>query len=341
MTGIADIHLDGLNEILTLLSHGQWDGETGVLGRFSAYLETVKQKKSFHPATWQPRWRQNVRTFAKQAVATDPVPFQRLLKDRMEGLGDTEKEPLLFLELALLCQLFPTKSDYMGRYLESLLATYPTNAEFQLHHAHFLQAKGQWSDAHEAITKTLKLDLQNPFLIQTLFEFEKSYLHWLWKHRKTAEASTLLNAMQHNPHYLDATLQHHLQLLVDRHHDHQQIQDQLMNSASALKALSELERRRLIEVFGLFSAFLMLAFFMIQTTQHFSLKDALVLCTAMADIILIFAIALSYIFNQDRKPFYESGKFWVMVVLMAFLSVLIGAVFLKPYLSAALMMGMR
>lgn len=105
--------------------------------------------------------------------------------------------------------------------------------------------------------------------------------------------------------------------LSDRLNDHEIIDKRIEGINKIIHAAGERERKRLIEVLGIFTAILSFIFVNVNIAlKSLAVQDTLTLMGGMALILVLFAIVMSLLFARKRDSLVQELRFWIIVTLV-------------------------
>ena len=255
-----------------------------------------------------------------------------LIEQEMDSRG--EYEALNFIHSEIIWNYFDNKNDYVKDQIKELIKKYPTNPEFHHAYSHILECNGSFEIAVSEAKHCLSQEKGNYIFLYTYVEKVKKYFDNLLNKENLEDATRLLEKEEEyyktiTPFQKDFVVRINndtmFSSLKDRLKDHVTIASRIKHFSQEMERKINIEQKRLIEVLGLFSA--ILGFILTNIAigiSNLNLKDMMVLMISMATTLVIFAIAISYLFGRgDRSMkfwvFLEHRKFWALVILFAIL----------------------
>lgn len=301
-----------IEEIKKLITEDNQEADT----KFSTYITSINQLHgNYLKSKWEIQWRKNIyklgEIFNSNSSNKDASQFITIINKQLDL---EENEALHFIKAEISLNYYPQNSGYTISYIKKLLKKYPSNPEF--HHSY----SKCLIDDQKAISEcklALKIEPDNREFLLTSLNREKKYLDKLLLEGKILEAEKQIENMESFKLYeKEYVFNNIIVSLGDRINDHKIIDKKISGIDNLISTKSEEERKRLIEVLGIFVAILGFIFTNINIALQISdFKEMRLLMLEMAVIFLIFGISMSYIFQKDKKTFFKEGKFWILIGL--------------------------
>lgn len=317
-----------LKAIIAQIESDQIEGEGGAIEKFRTYLRQLLSENygQYDPDKWSVRWRKVVYDFGKVFRKNNANSFLMVLDDVSGMVSEArDKEVLDFIESEVRLNHFPLSQDGFKEYLLQLLNKYENNPEFKITYCNVLIADGKLPEAIAQSDLAIKIEPSNGVFVERKINFEKDYMRQLISDSKPKQALEYLEKMQKHSYYNENYVYNNF-LLTERYRiqDHISWSEKVKGLSDEIAKQTEKERRRLVEVIGIFAA--IISFVVIVTdiaiNQNFSLSEMLVLMTGMAFVLLIFAFAMSAIF-QTKEQLKSLPKIAMPVLLIVALFLLI------------------
>jgi len=322
------IYLSKLVVILNLIKKGNIENGHGALTKFDEYLDDVKYIGQFSSDNWDKYWRKKVYDFGKlfSGVAERHAGrFLRILNEKLKVIADSEKEVIEFIRAELVYH-YETKQSNLLKQFADLVHAYPDNPEFAQNYSNVLFENNYFSAAIQEAEKTLLIEPDNKVFLESILNKERGYFEYLLDQNDINSAKKLLQKMEKNDRYIKRpNFASQLVVMRDRFRDIDMIFKKIEGIDAIVKKAADREKWRYIEIFGVFSA--IIAFIVVNTdiaiAEKLEFAERLLLMVAMGFILSIFAITISYIFNQDNSKFFLKAKFWVLIILLIFIGGLV------------------
>lgn len=318
-----------LTEMTQKVVKGEIEGDNSASSLFSTYIDTLLNTGLFSVKDWPLDWqKKHLFFFSVFGESQEAIHvFLKQIKRKMREVSKHEpKEVLHYLYLGFLFYARMDRGVSVLEYSKTLLRQYPKHPDFFRYHALSLSREGLHKSAVEEMKLAMQYAEKNEIYVTDLLAVETKYLEELIGNRHFNEAEYFLNRQEE---YYQAffggaewaLIHRQLILFKSRLSDHRSVGRVLEKIGETITEKTEGERRRLVEVLGVFSAILAFIFMNIQIATKFTFYEAFWLMLTMGDLLLIFAITLSYVFNRSKKAhFFYHTRFWILLVLFTFLA---------------------
>ncbi|MBU1446295.1 hypothetical protein KKD70_03460 [Patescibacteria group bacterium] len=322
------IYLSQLVVIINLIKKGNIENGHGALKKFDEYLDDVKYLGQFSSDNWDKYWRKKVYDFAKlfdDVAERHAGRFLRVLNEKLKVIGDSEKEVIEFIKSELVYH-YETKQSNLLKQFADFVHQYPDNPEFAQNYSNVLFENNYFAAAIQEAEKTLLIEPDNKVFLESILNKERGYFEYLLDQNDIKAAKKLLQKMEKNERYIKRpNFASQLVVMRDRFRDIDMIFKKIDGIDAIVRKSNDREKWRYIEIFGIFSA--IIAFVVVNVdiaiAEKLAFAERLLLMVAMGAILSIFAITISYIFNQDDGKFFLKPKFWVLIILLVFVGVMI------------------
>lgn len=320
-----------INEVSELIKKEELDGGDGAYKKFEEYIQDIKSLGGFASGKWDPMWREKVCEFGELFRERNANRFIQILDEEVEG----DCEVVDFIRSEIVTNYYHRESDIFPKYIKDLVEKYPLNPEFHNSYGNYLRIKDKLSESIVEYKTALRIGGMDKSCRDNCFNAEMAYFNRLIEDDKIEEANLYFKKMSDFDQYKSPTLNNMLVTLRHRLEDHKIINEKIKSidkiieekideMDKSIREKVEKERNRFIEILGVFAAFLGFVFTNVNIAlSNLEPREVMFLMLEMAVVFLIFAISISYIFQQDRKEFYEENKFWVLVVLFLVILALI------------------
>lgn len=321
--------LVGLGNIEQSMNSNTPEGEICAVKEFKKSIEEVAGIGGYSCSNWDSSLRTRVYKFGEIFKEKDPCKFIEILEES-QGLQERDSEFLEFIKSEIVWNYFDQKSIFTSNVFRDLIEKYPYNPEFHHSYSHYLENIGEYELSISEARLALKMDNQNQTFFDTCFNKEKHYFNLLLKDKKIDQAENIGKEMlsliedDRQRHFVYNNI---IVALLDRIEDHRIIDKRIGEINDIIFREMEKERKRLIEVLSIFVG--ILGFIFINTNillNNLHGRDILSLMIAMADILIIFAITISYLFaskeSNDFWSFLRHRKFWIIACLFILLFVI-------------------
>ncbi|QQR84215.1 hypothetical protein IPJ72_03450 [Candidatus Peregrinibacteria bacterium] len=308
-----------INEIKKLIIEKELQGESGAYKKFEEYVKYIKKTLGCYEAKkWRKDWRENIYEFGRLFEKNDAGEFIKILSKEFQD-EDESNEVIEFVKSEIIANYFSMDSSFATDYFESIVKKYPTNPEFHYTYSHYLNKSGNYKKAIDECRIAVKIEPSNNDFGNTSFNREKTYFDVQILNGKILEAENQLQEMRNFDHYGSNMIFNNIMVaLGDRLNDHKIIEKKIAQIDGIITEKTEEERRKLIEVIGIFVAIMGFIFTNVNIVlKNLVVKEMMLLMLEMALIFLIFGISISYIFQKEKKTFYKEAKFWILILLLS------------------------
>ncbi|MBP6857616.1 MAG: hypothetical protein KBC11_00245 [Candidatus Pacebacteria bacterium] len=304
-----------------------------------AFKKYVKDISAISPAmfsnqNWPKTWRQEVYSFGEVFEKKDAGPY--IYEARFYTEQSTMNEIVSFIYSEIIWNYFERAGEYNREILKKLIDSFPHNPEFHHTYGHFLNENKNREKALFEYQRAINIDPVNITFISSYYACLKDFFEDLINKHSLDQAEQLLDktfSYLKEKKILDIPrtgrdIQARLASLKDRITDHKAIDKQVIYFQKEIENTIRVEQRRLIETLGIFSA--ILAFIITNVSiglSNLGVKEMMFLMFGMALVLLIFAVAISYLFGpklRHKPKFYHFKrlKFWVLLAIVVALFLL-------------------
>lgn len=313
-------YLIDLNKIIIDIEAGKINAPGEALDKFRTYVSQVKNLGRYNAVEWRDDFIYRIYEFGYKFKTVDPTVFLGIIETELLTSNFDEKEILYFLKSEILSnfdKLPKQESD-----LINLLNLYVTNAEFYHTLGHIKIEKKEFTEAIECYTKTTKINSNTRF-ISPKFEAEVQYVDYLIELEKYDDAGKFIDERIDKKTYEDFTFHNWFMLLRNRINDYKLLDKKAIKKELELKQLLQdefqSERRKVIELLGLFTAIIAFIFTTVSVAKTFEYEQAINFTTCLGLVLIDFAITISIIFHEKNVPIYKDIRLYVALVITTIL----------------------
>lgn len=321
--------ITGLAEVKNLINSNNLEGPDGALAKFENCIKEIIDIGSYTDTKWDYVLRAKVYEFGETFKEKDPCKFIDIL-DKFQSSSSEKTEFLEFIRSEIIWNYFPLRGSLIPHFFKELIEQYPFNPEFHHSYSHYLEAIEEYENSIAESRLALKMENQNHSFLSTCFDREKRYFNILLKQGEidTAEkvAQNMFSMLSDRKNYY--VYNNIINSLIDRVEDHRVIESRINEINKIIYKEAEKERKKLIEILSIFVGILSFIFININILlSNLDKKGIVLLMIAMADILIIFAVAISYLFSSKETndgfwSFAKHRKFWVLVILITILIII-------------------
>ena len=314
-----------IDNILTLLETNQLEGDDGAYKKFQLYLESLPIN-NFDSEKWLPEWREAIYKFGEFFQNKPLYKFLEIIENFINK-NNQSHEAGEFIQSEIKTNIYNNNTKYLLEYFQNLTHKYPGNPEFHHTYSQHLTLNKEHTKAILECKIAHNIEKNNYIFIDTCFNEDATYFNELLYKENFQKAEKQVEKMQNDTSYSQKHVYKNITTSFrDRLRDFKKINEKINDLRDIVNTETEKTKIELIQILGVFAAILGFIFININIAIEIAkLNEMLWLMLGMADILLIFVISLSYIFEIDKKNFYKSGKFWVLIALLIALSC--GAIF--------------
>lgn len=310
---------EALLKVLQKAEQAQFDE---ALTLFEAYLETLFSSNFRNVMNWPFDWKSRHILLFK-AFREKPGKSHELLR-LLDKKKKADRETLELYDYLRVCLIFHANetSSLSPEELKTFVRKYPSHPDFHFYYGLFLSRANDYTRAIDELKYCMRLSQHAEYYLPDLLHVETQYFEQLILEKDFYSAEQFIFSMQsyyqsyfHQPEW--AWLHRQLILSKVRVQDHKMLSKQFDKVGEIVAQKTEKERRRLVEVLGVFAAFLAFVFANVEIMTHYPLKEAFYLLLTMADILLIFVLVISFVFNRPtKKKLWESTRFRFFGILL-------------------------
>ena len=309
--------LNDLNVIIIDINAGNITGPGQAVAKFQRYVTQVKSLGRYSLIEWQRPFINKIYEFGKCFTTCDPTQFLSLLENEIALSTFDQNEILHFFKSEILWNF--EQHQKQEAYLLGLLNQYVTNAEFMHTLGHIKVNKGLFQDGIDLYAQAVRVNPEDRF-IETKWGAEVSYVEYLIEIEKYDEAEKLvLDRLQNNTYKVNFIRHNWLAFLQNR------IKDYKIQELKAAKKEVELrkllteefqsERRKVIELLGLFTAIIAFIFTTVSVAKKFEYTEAINFTSCLGLVLIDFAITISLIFHNKNIPVYKDARLYVALIV--------------------------
>ncbi|MFT4551525.1 MAG: hypothetical protein ACI9S8_000138 [Chlamydiales bacterium] len=301
------------------------EGPEGALVTFGVYLETLLNSGKTTVEDWPLSFKSKNTYLCSLFKGKKELSesFIQLISRKIQQIQELHnQEGFHFISMGFCYHSYDDNGKTAYEYLQPLLKTFPRNAGFHMYNCLILAERKEYSESIKQINNVMKWAKFPEIYVNDILKIETRYLDDLIDNKSFKTADEFLVSMQsYYQTYFSGSewilLQRQLMLFRHRLEDHKRVFETLEKVGEVIYEKTENERRRLVEVLGVFSAIIAFIILNVQIALSFTVSEAYWLMLAMGNILLIFSISMSYIFTKPSEvPFYHRGRFWTLVALM-------------------------
>ena len=308
-----------LTKVLQRAEQGKFDE---ALTLFETYLDGLFASNVRNVANWTFAWKSRHILFFK--AFRDQAKKSHDLLSILDKKKKADRETLELYDYLRVCLIFHAneKSSFSNEELRALVRKYPSHPDFHFYYGLFLARSKSYPQAIEELKYCMRLSEHAEYYLPDLLHVETQYFEVLILEKDFHSAEQFISSMQsyyqsyfHQAEW--AWLHRQLILSKVRVQDHRMLSMQFDKVGQIVVEKTEKERRRLVEVLGVFAAFLAFIFANVQMITNYPLHHAFYLLLTMADLLLIFVLVISFIFDRPKnKKLWHSFRFRFVSILL-------------------------
>ncbi len=310
-----------LRGIIKLIEDKKLEGDEGAYKKLETYVSSA-ELEGYGQEKWSTPWRRAVYRLGELTGGMGEGGRFIGIIDEAILKRPKDNEALEFLKSEIVWGYFPPHSIHAFDYFIDLVRRYPANPEFHHSYSHYLEKRGDHVNAIDECRLAQKIEPRNDIFKGTGWNREKGLVDSLLEKGDIEGAERRHAEMLNFSGYVrDITYGSITIMLRDRLQDHKIIRDKIAQIDEVIRSKTEEDRKRLIEILGIFTAIVSFVFANINILSKggWTLGEGVRFMTFMALIFLAFAISISYLFARDKEYFYTQGKFWILVGILGFL----------------------
>lgn len=313
----SNTYITDLNAIIDDISNNRLTGSGQAVEKFRAFLTSVKNIGRYSLANWPNSFVQRVWSFGKLFSSNDPLPFINLLETEINNSTLEEKEILQFFRIEILWNF--EKAENLEEELVTLTSVYRTNPEL-LHTLGHVQARNKrFNEALNSYNHAITIN-NCPEYLESKFRIEVQYVDHLLEIDDYNKASTMVNEILNSEIYKsDFVKNNWFVFLNNRIKDYELSEKKLLNKENEIMNLVqnkfETERRKIIELIGLFTAIITFIFTTVNVGKNFNFSQALVFIICLGLILIGFTTTISILFKSGSKKVYNDVRLYVILFI--------------------------
>ncbi len=296
---------------------------------FGELIDSIPANSTY--INWDHRWIKSVYDLGKVFETKNPEVYLSKINSSLAEFSN-KKEVIHFIQSEIIFNYFSEDQTFVRESLKELKNNYPTNPEFCHNYSHVLDNDGGHKESLKLLEHCIKIDPCDRFVYTYINRVRNTFNKFLSKNQISEGEVILKNANKlfdsmslanKFPIYSNVLAQ-----FRDRLEDHKTIQNKISKIDGIISRRTESLRNRFISMIGVFAA--IIAFILTSVNiaiSNLDIKDIMLLMLTMADVLIIFALSLDYIFYIRRKgksffSFLEDKQFWGIIILLILLYIL-------------------
>jgi tetratricopeptide (TPR) repeat protein len=314
-------YLVDLNAIIADIEANRINGSGQAIAKFQIFVAQVKQIGRYNVADWRDDFTLRIYEFGHSFKTADPTEFLAIIEAEILNSNIAEKELLYFLKSEILSNF--DKLQKQETDLINLLNQYVTNAEFYHTLGHIKVEKKEFIEALDCYSQSTRINSCQRF-IETKFGAEVQYVDYLIENEKYDEAEIFVNErVSNNIYKANFTFHNWFILLSNRINDYKLLEKKALKKELELKQMLnnefQSERRKVIELLGLFTAIIAFIFTTVSVAKTFEYEQAINFTTCLGLVLIDFAITISLIFHEKYIPIYKDIRLYVALIITTIL----------------------
>lgn len=323
-------YTEDLNDIISDIKNGDLNGENGALNKFEKYLLSLQEIGKYDKEDWNINLRKKIYEFGRVFLKKDGSRFIDMANKVLKIYPDDKTEIIEFIYSEIIWNFFEIKNEYIGDFFKKLIKKYQNNPEFHHSYANLLRKNGCYVEASQEARLALKIEGDNNVFRTTTFNIEKAYFNLLIEKRKIDRAREIIEKMSGLIREEDVHFNNMLVIMNDRLNDHIIIDKKIGNINILVANAISKERRRIMEILGIFVAILGFVFTNINIAlTNLGVRDILLLMLGMAIVLVDFMVAVSYLYPSTQNnsshflSFLGHKRFWALIISIGFLCAIV------------------
>lgn len=310
-----------LQSIVNDLETGKINGSGEALDKFRTYVTQVKNVGRYSIKDWSSNFIRLIYDFGKYFSTIDPTWFLSTIDNEISTSNFDECEILHFIKSEILWNFESHLNQ--ENYLIKLLQSYVTNAEFTHTLGHIKMEKKEYLKAIELYSQAYRINPTETF-ISTRFGAEVNYIEHLIENERYNEAESLIeDRLSNNIYQSNFIRQNWIIFLKNRIKDYKLLDLKAYKKELELKKMLDSEfqseRRKVIELLGLFTAIIAFIFTTVSVAKTFDYSQAINFITCLGLVLVNFAVTISIIFHAKKIPIYKDIRLYVTIIITFFL----------------------
>jgi tetratricopeptide (TPR) repeat protein len=310
-----------INIIIADIDNGQIIGPGQAITKFQTFVSQVKNIGRYSIIDWPSQFLNRVYEFGNKFKIIDPTLFLTALENEINISSFAEKEILYFLKSEILWNFESHLKQ--ENFLIGLVNQYITNAELLHNLGHIKLEKELYIEAIENYSQAIRINSTNTFL-DSKWQAEVKYVEHLIEIEKYDTAENLINDCLNSKIYQSNFIQQNwLVFLANRIKDYKlqdiKFQKKEIELIKLMNDEFQSERRKVIELLGLFTAIIAFIFTNVSVAKNFEYTQAINFTTCLGLVLIDFAITISIIFHNKSIPIYKDIRLYVALIVTLFL----------------------
>jgi tetratricopeptide (TPR) repeat protein len=310
-------YLTDLNDIITDIDSGKINGPGEAVNKFQNYVTQVKNIGRYSVTNWPGNFIAQIYALGKKFSTIDPTIFLTALENEITNSSFDENEILYFIKSEILWNFESHLKQ--ENFLTNLLNQYVSNAELLHTLGHIKMERKLYVEAIELYSQAYRINPLDTFL-STKFSSEVDYIEHLIEVENYNTAETFINDRITSQIFAGNYIRQNWFIFLRN-----RIKDYKLQDLKAYKKEVELqkllddefqsERRKVIELLGLFTAIIAFIFTTVSVAKTFNYVQAINFITCLGLVLIDFAIAISIIFHTKKIPIYKDIRLYVALII--------------------------
>lgn len=320
-------YLIDLNLIIADTEAGKITGSNEALDKFKIFVTQIKNIGRYSVANWPSSFMSRIYEFGKSFSIIDPTEFLTAIEDEILISSFAEREILHVIKSEILWN-FENHLKQESTLIE-LLQQYVANAELMHTLGHIKNEKKNYIEAIELYTQAHRINPSDTFL-SAKFKIDLDYVEYLIENEKYEAAESLIEDRISDEIYNGNFIrQNWFVFLKNRIKDYKLLNRKALKKEAELKKMLDAEfqaeRRKVIELLGLFTAIIAFIFTTVSIAKSFDFSQAINFITCLGLVLIAFAVTISLVFHQKTIVFYKDTRLYVLLVIIVFLYIFLSS----------------
>lgn len=314
-------YLTDINLIIDDIKAGRINGVNEAIDRFRTYVTQVKNIGRYSIDNWPSNFIKRIYSFGKKFSEIDPTWFLSAIENEIAISSFEQNEMLYFIKSEILWN-FESHLNQEA-FLIDLHQKYVANAEMIHTLGHIKMEKKEYLQAIELYSQAYRINPSDNFL-STKFSNEVNYIENLIENEKYDEAETLVNDRIGSEIYKGNYIrQNWFVFLRNRIKDYKLLELKAAKKDIEIREMLDKEfqseRRKVIELLGLFTAIIAFIFTTVSIAKTFDFSQAINFITCLGLVLIDFCITISIIFHNKKCPIHKDIRLYVALIITFFL----------------------
>ncbi len=306
-----------LNAVITDINNNQIDQPGQAVTKFQAFLISIKTLGNYSATNWQTPFITKVYEFGTLFKKISPSEFLLLINNEIAQSNNVEREILLFIKSEILFNYENLSSN--KDFFTDLVSQYITNPEFRNTLGHILLKEQSFLEAIYNYRLAIKENPKQNF-IEAKFNAEVLYIESLIETNDLDTAQNYVNQILVTKEYISSFIfQNWFVFLANRIKDYKISEAKLSKKENEIKVTIlkelELERRKTIELLGIFTAIIAFIFSTVSISKSFEFSQSLVFIICLGLILILFCLILSIIFINSNSSILGDRRLYIIILL--------------------------